>query len=83
MPLHPEEATSELGAAFAPRPDGVGITHIDTTKPDVIVFNGSVKFRGVALVQFEQTGVGGSLSRGAGEILFDDLKLDGAKWECN
>ncbi len=31
----------------------------------------------------QQTGVGGSLSRGSGEILFDDLKLDGAKWEWN
>jgi CRISPR/Cas system CSM-associated protein Csm3 (group 7 of RAMP superfamily) len=31
----------------------------------------------------EQTGVGGSLSRGSGEIRFEDMKLDGADWQCN
>jgi CRISPR-associated protein Csm3 len=31
----------------------------------------------------EQTGVGGSLSRGSGEIRFEGLKLDGKDWEWN
>jgi CRISPR-associated protein Csm3 len=31
----------------------------------------------------QQTGVGGSLSRGSGEIRFEDMKLDGADWQCN
>jgi CRISPR-associated protein Csm3 len=35
------------------------------------------------LYYVEQTGVGGSLSRGSGEVQFEGLKLDDAEWKCN